>query len=66
MIGSKYVKLYGLGSTTTANFQFEPKSLGRQKYRVQVSSVEDEVNIINNKQNFELLILTSALTATTY
>ena len=57
MIGSKYVKLYGLGSTTTVNFQFEPKSLGRQKYRVQVSSVEDEVNIINNKQNFELLIL---------
>jgi len=57
LIGSKYVKLYGLGSTTTVNFQFEPKSLGRQKYRVQVSSVEDEVNIINNKQNFELLIL---------
>jgi len=57
LIASKYVKLYGRGSSVKANFQYQPKSLGRQTYKIQVSSVEDEVNIINNKQNFDLLIL---------
>ena len=57
LIASKYVKLYGRGSSVKANFQYQPKSLGRQTYKIQVSSIEDEVNIINNKQNFDLLIL---------
>ena len=57
LIASKYVKLYGLGSKSTVNFQFQPKSIGRQKYKVQVSSTADEVNILNNKQSFDVLIL---------
>ena len=57
LIASKYVKLYGRGSSVKANFQYQPKSLGKQTYKIQVSSIEDEVNIINNKQNFDLLIL---------
>ena len=57
LIASKYVNLYGQGSSSTTNFQFQPKSLGRQKYRVQVSSIADEINILNNRQNFDLLIL---------
>ena len=57
LIASKYVELYGLGSKSIVNFQFQPKSLGRQKYKIQVSSVSDEVNISNNKQNFDVLIL---------
>ena len=57
LIASKYVRLYGMGSKVTANFQFEPKALGKQQYTAQVSSVADEVNINNNKQNFNILIL---------
>ena len=57
LIASKYVKLYGLGSKSTVNFQFQPKSLGRQKYKIQVSSITDEVNILNNRQSFDVLIL---------
>ena len=57
LIASKYVELYGLGSKSVVNFQFQPKSLGRQKYKIQVSSISDEVNISNNKQNFDVLIL---------
>lgn len=57
LIASKYVRLYGMGSKVTANFQFEPKALGKQQYTAQVSSLADEVNINNNKQNFNILIL---------
>ena len=57
LIASKYLKLFGLGSRSVVNFQFQPKSLGRQKYRIQVSSIADEVNIINNRQSFDVLIL---------
>ena len=57
LIASKYVKLSGLGSKSEVNFQFQPRSLGRQKYKIQVSSVADEVNILNNRQSFDILIL---------
>tara|TARA_B000000477_G_scaffold4439_1_gene3878 strand:- start:162 stop:2045 length:1884 start_codon:yes stop_codon:yes gene_type:complete len=57
LIASKYLKLFGFGSSSVVNFQFQPKSLGRQKYRIQVSSIADEVNIINNRQSFDVLIL---------
>ena len=57
LIASKYVNLYGQGSNSIINFQFQSKSLGRQKYKVQVSSIADEVNILNNRQSFDLLIL---------
>jgi len=57
LIASKYVNLSGFGSKTEVNFQFQPRSLGRQKYKIQVSSVADEVNILNNRQSFDILIL---------
>ncbi len=57
LIASKYLKLFGLGSSSIVNFQFQPKSLGRKKYRIQVSSIVDEVNIVNNRQSFDVLIL---------
>ena len=57
LIASKYVSLSGLNSKVKVNFQFQPKSLGRQKYKIQVSSISDEVNILNNRQSFDILIL---------
>ncbi len=57
LIASKYVSLSGLNSKVKVNFQFQPRSLGRQKYKIQVSSISDEVNILNNRQSFDILIL---------
>ena len=48
LIASKYINLSGLDSKVKVNFQFQPRSLGRQKYKIQVSSISDEVNILNN------------------
>ena len=57
LIASKYINLYGNGSKALANFQFQTNSIGRQKFSAQVSSLSDEVNIQNNKQNFDILVI---------
>ncbi len=57
LLGSKPIRLSGLGSKNEANFRFNAKEIGRQKFEVRVSSVKDEINIQNNRQYFSLLIL---------
>ena len=57
LIGSKPIRLSGMGSKNEANFRFNAKEIGRQKFEVRVSSVKDEINIQNNRQYFSLLIL---------
>ena len=57
LLGSKYIRLYGQGSKKEVNFQFHPNEIGKQNFEVRVSSVEDEINIQNNRQNFNLLVL---------
>ena len=48
---------FPLGSKNETNFQFSANEIGRQNYEIRVSSVKDEVNIKNNRQNFSLLVL---------
>jgi len=57
LLGSKPIRLFGLGSKNETNFQFSANEIGRQNYEVRVSSLKDEVNIKNNRQNFSLLVL---------
>ena len=57
LLGSKPIRLFGLGSKNETNFRFSTKEIGRQNFEVRVSSVKDEVNILNNRLNFSLLVL---------
>ena len=55
--GSKHIRLMGMESKKEVNFRFRPKEIGKQQYEVRISSVEDEINIQNNRQEFNLLVL---------
>ena len=55
--GSKHIRLMGMESKKEVNFRFRPKEIGRQQYEVRISSVEDEIDIQNNRQKFSLLVL---------
>ncbi len=57
LLTSRYVRVRGKGSQTEVKFQFKPGEIGKIRYRVQLSSLEDEVNIQNNRQAFEILVL---------
>ena len=57
LLGSNHIRLSGLGSKKEINFRFRPKDIGKQNYEVRVSSVEDEINIRNNRQQFNILVL---------
>ena len=57
LLGSKPIQLLGKGSKNEVNFRFNSKEIGRHDFEVRVSSLEDEINIQNNRQNFSLLIL---------
>ena len=57
LLGSKPIRLFGLSSKNEINFQFSSKEIGRQNFEVRVSSLKDEINIQNNRQNFSLLVL---------
>ena len=57
LLGSKHIRLSGLGSKKEINFRFRPKDIGKQNYEVRISSVEDEINIQNNRQQFNILVL---------
>ncbi len=57
LLSSKYIRLLGKGSKKDINFRFEPAKIGQQNYEVRVSSIKDEINIINNRQNFKVLVL---------
>ena len=55
--GSKHIRLMGMESKKEINFRFRPKKIGKQQYEVRISSVEDEIDIQNNRQKFSLLVL---------
>ena len=55
--GSKHIRHMGMESKKEVNFRFRPKEIGKQQYEVRISSVEDEINIQNNRQKFNLLVL---------
>ncbi len=55
--GSKHIRLMGMESKKDVNFRFRPKEIGKQQYEVRISSVEDEIDIQNNRQEFSLLVL---------
>ena len=57
LLGSKYIRLLGKGSKNDINFRFQPEKIGQQNYEVRISSIKDEINIINNRQNFNVLVL---------
>ena len=57
LLSSKYIRILGEGSKKDINFRFEPEKIGQQNYEVRVSSVKDEINIINNRQTFKVLVL---------
>jgi len=57
LLGSKPIRLSGMGSKNEAKFRFNTKEIGRQQFEVRVSSVKDEINIQNNRQNFSILVL---------
>ena len=57
LLGSKPIRLLGNGSKNDVNFLFKSKEIGRHNYEVRVSSLKDEINIQNNRQNFSLLVL---------
>ena len=57
LLGSKPIRLLGSGSKNEVNFLFKSEEIGRHEYEVRVSSLKDEINIQNNRQNFSLLVL---------
>ncbi|MFQ6615755.1 MAG: hypothetical protein ACE5HZ_03155 [Fidelibacterota bacterium] len=57
LLGSKVVMLEGRGSVRTVRFQFRLENPGTEEYRVQVSSLKDEINILNNRATFVITTL---------
>jgi hypothetical protein len=57
LIASRFVQVPGGGTRSRVRFRFKPESMGRITYRVQVSSLADEINIQNNRQSFYITIL---------
>ena len=57
IIGSKFLQLSGDGVQINVHFRFNPKKLGNNIFQVQISSMEDEINIQNNRQTFNITIL---------
>lgn len=57
LLGSKHIRMVGQGAKKEVQFRFTPKDIGQQNYEVRISSVEDEINIVNNRQSFHLLVL---------
>tara|TARA_Y100000590_G_scaffold68659_2_gene74848 strand:+ start:40 stop:2091 length:2052 start_codon:yes stop_codon:yes gene_type:complete len=57
LLGSKHIRIVGQGAKKEVQFRFTPKEIGQQNYEVRISSVEDEINIVNNRQSFHLMVL---------
>jgi len=57
LIGSKYFRLSGGGSLSTAKFRVSSGTLGINKYLIKASVLKDEINIRNNQLPFEVAIL---------
>ncbi|MFH1852040.1 MAG: hypothetical protein ABIA75_06810 [Candidatus Neomarinimicrobiota bacterium] len=56
-VGSRFLTVYGQGSQQEVRFQFKPEELGVLTYEIVASSLEDEINVRNNRQKFQVSIL---------
>lgn len=57
LLGSRYIQTGGGDSRTELQFQFNPDQIGKSEYRIHLSSLAEEINIQNNRQNFTVLVL---------
>lgn len=57
LVGSKVVTVLGGGSLEKVRFRINPHQSGSVNYRVQVSTLSDEINIQNNKQVVPIQVL---------
>ncbi|RMF10083.1 MAG: VWA domain-containing protein [Candidatus Neomarinimicrobiota bacterium] len=57
MLGSRFIRLSGEGSRSDVKFRFTPGEIGPASYRVQVSSVPEEINVENNSHRFDITVL---------
>ena len=57
LVGSKVVTVLGGGSLEKVRFRINPQQSGSVNYRVQVSTLSDEINIQNNKQVVPIQVL---------
>ena len=57
LLGSKVVPANGGGSLEKVSFLINPSQSGEILYRVQVNTLSDEINILNNKQIVPIQVL---------
>ncbi|MFQ6606388.1 MAG: hypothetical protein ACE5DP_01865 [Fidelibacterota bacterium] len=57
LIGSKPLQVEGTRALTRARFRFRSQELGLNNYQLRVSSLEEEINIKNNRLNFTITVL---------
>ena len=57
LIGSKFVNIHGNGTQSKIRFRINPNQLGKSLYTMKISSLEEELNIQNNKHSFSISIL---------
>ncbi|MBL50572.1 MAG: hypothetical protein CMG57_01285 [Candidatus Marinimicrobia bacterium] len=57
LVGSKVVNVLGGGSLEKVRFRINPQQSGSVNYKVQVSTLSDEINIQNNKQVVPIQVL---------
>ena len=57
LIGSKVITLFGNGTKEKVKFLIKPVSTGEKSYVVKVNTLEDEINIKNNKQTVRIQVL---------
>lgn len=56
-IGSKFITVHGQGSQQKVLFRFKPELLGINSFEIVTSSLEDEINVLNNRQKFQVTVL---------
>ena len=57
LLGSKDIQVSGKNSFIEVDFLFNVKKIGNQKFQIRASSLEDEVNVLNNRESFNILVL---------
>lgn len=57
LLGTRVVRPAGGGTSQTVRFQFEADQVGDARYAIRVSSVQDEINIENNRSSFSITTL---------